>query len=137
MTMIVQIVARSAPSDAINLVEEAFYEAGLETMLFRLGDNEKDNDGVVAELATNTHAHPCQVWIVPSAFVELVRHHQDRAKVFRSIMDMTSAPPATRRLLITLDPDYGEEPDGHRVLSLDDIAQGSLTSSELRSIFEN
>lgn len=133
--MIVPIVARCAPSAAIDIIEQAFFEAGIETMLFKLVENEDRSAEVMLQLVENTQAHPIQVWIVPALFADFMRVDQDRATAARKLMGMSKKAYPPQKLIVTLEPFAGSPPDGCHVIGLQDIVDGRFSARNLKSLF--
>ena len=134
MALLVQIITRSAPLQAVRVVETAFAGAGLETMLTVLHDDEDSNTDLLLQ-GLSHDVHPRQVWIVPAIFADLLVMDQDRTAAVRELTGMGHKALAPNRLLITLEP-VAEVPHGCIVITLDDLRTGQITPEVLQAYFE-
>lgn len=133
----VQIVVRSAPREAVEIVERAFQAAGLETTLHVFSTNGDTNADVAMEIAEGQAAcaHKRQAWIVPEEFAELEKAHARRAAAARAAANLPAREVAPKRLLILLDGDHPVVEADPNVVPLAALADGRFGPEQLRAAF--
>lgn len=130
---LVQIITRSAPTFAVEAVEQVFAAAGLETLLTVLGEgSDRNADLLISALVSDLHDR--RVWIVDPMFVDLLMMDQDRATAARNLAGLPARVGTRNWLLITLEP-ASETPAGCIVVSLDDLRSGKVSPDMLRAYF--
>ena len=133
----VQIVVRSAPPAAVELVERAFHEAGLETSLHVFSTDAGINAAVAVEIAEGqaAGAHAKQAWIVPAGFAELQTVHTRRASAARVTAGIAPRENGQERLLIVLADDVVLEGAIPSVVPLAALEDGRFGPERLRAAF--
>jgi hypothetical protein len=133
---IVQIIMRSANADEVEIVEQAFHEAGLETNLIRLGEDRDRNARLLVGMCDDDAAHPTEVWLLPAAAVDMMVIDQDRAAAARSFIGFQLKSDFQRKLLITTDQTASEAPNGAITFSVADLQNRKIGLADLRAYFD-
>lgn len=130
----INLVCRSASSEAIDLIESRLHEAGYETRLFVFGGDDDRNAMVAVELAEAHMQIPetPEVWVVPSAFAAIEQEHHADAAEARAQVGLPHPPrKASRRLLVMLD-DGPDDANRASWLRLSDLTSGRVGPQMIR-----
>lgn len=132
---IVQIIFKSADAGAVEIVEQAFHQAGLETSLIALGEDQERNSELLLGMCDDDAAHPTQVWLLPAAAVDLMVIDQDGAASARAFIGFKPRSDFQKKLLITTDRTASEPPKGAITFSVADLSNGKISLADLRDYF--